>query len=98
LRNFNADKASGPYGFTMAFFQKCWEVVKVDIMAVFQEFYSCAKFEKSLNATFVSLIPKRTGTVEIKDFLPITLVGEVCKIISKALTNRLKLVLGKIVS
>jgi uncharacterized membrane protein len=36
--------------------------------------------------------------VEIKDFLPIILVGEVYKIIYEVLANRLKLVLGKIVS
>ena len=27
------DKASGPDGFTMAFFQKCWSVVEIDVMA-----------------------------------------------------------------
>jgi hypothetical protein len=29
------------------------------------------KFEKSLNATFVTLIPKKAGPVEIKDFRPV---------------------------
>jgi hypothetical protein len=28
VRNLNGDKASGPDGFTMAFFQKCWDVLK----------------------------------------------------------------------
>jgi hypothetical protein len=46
----------------------------------------------------LSLIPKKVGVVEIKDFCPISLVGEVYKIISKVLANRLKSVLGKIVS
>ena len=27
------DKAPGPDGFTMAFFQKCWSVVEIDVMA-----------------------------------------------------------------
>jgi hypothetical protein len=36
--------------------------------------------------------------VEIKDFCPISLVGGVYKIISKVLANRLKSVLGKILS
>ena len=27
------DKASGPNGFIMAFFQKCWSVVEIDVMA-----------------------------------------------------------------
>jgi hypothetical protein len=98
VRNFKGDKAPGPDGFSLAFFQHCWEVLKVDIMAVFQEFHERGKFEKSFNATFVSLIPKKAGAVEMKDFRPISLVGGVYKIISKVLANRLKTVLGKIVS
>jgi hypothetical protein len=38
----NGDKALGPDGFSMAFFQKCWRVLKKDIMPVFSEFHkSC---------------------------------------------------------
>jgi hypothetical protein len=44
------------------------------------------------------LIPKKAGVVEIKDFRPISLIGGIYKIISKVLANRLKSVLGKIVS
>jgi hypothetical protein len=47
---------------------------------------------------FVSLIPKKTGVVDVKDFRPTSLVGGVHKIISTVLANRLKLVLGKIIS
>jgi hypothetical protein len=35
IRDLNGDKASGPDGFTMAFFQKCWDFLKTDIMVVF---------------------------------------------------------------
>jgi hypothetical protein len=48
--------------------------------------------------TFVALIPKKTGAMEIKDFCPISLVSGVYKIISKVLTSWLKSVLGKLVS
>jgi hypothetical protein len=60
VRDLNGDKAPGPDGFTMAFFHKCWEILKNDIVAVFSEFHNRGQFEKSLNATFVSLIPKKT--------------------------------------
>jgi hypothetical protein len=73
-------------------------VLKKDIMAVFSEFHNSSQFERSLNATFVSLIPKKAKAVEVKDFWPISLVGGVYKIISKVLANRLKSVLGKIIS
>jgi len=38
VREMNGDKAPGPDGFSMAFFQKCWGILKKDIMAVFQNF------------------------------------------------------------
>jgi hypothetical protein len=98
FQNFKGDKAPEPDGFTMAFFQKCWEILKTDIIAVLKEFQTNGKFKKSLNATFVSLIPKKAGAVDIKDFRPISLIGGMYKIISKVLANRLKSVLGKVVS
>jgi hypothetical protein len=54
--------------------------------------------EKSFNATSISLVPKKADAVDIKDFRPISLAGVVYKIISKVLANRLKSVLGKIIS
>ena len=50
-----------------------------------------------MNATFISLIPKKVDAVEVRDFRPISLIGGVYKIIAKVLANRLKLVLGDIV-
>jgi len=65
---------------------------------VLKEFQNSGKFDKSLNATFVSLIPKKAEVVELKDFRPISLIGGMYKIISKFLANMLKSVLGMIVS
>lgn len=66
-------------------------------MNVFHEFHARGKFEKSINATFIALIPKKARAEDIKDFCPISLVGGVYKIISKVLPNRLKTVLEKII-
>ena len=92
------DKAPGPDGFSIAFFQVCWEIVKEDIMKIFGEFHAEGKFEASLNSTFISLIPKIPGASEMKDFRPISLVGSLYKIIVKVLANRLKGVLNKVIS
>uniref|UniRef100_A0A2N9H4Z9 Reverse transcriptase domain-containing protein n=1 Tax=Fagus sylvatica TaxID=28930 RepID=A0A2N9H4Z9_FAGSY len=64
LQNLQGDKAPGPDGFTIAFFQKCWRIVETDVMAFFGEVYEFGKFERSLNATFISLIPKKTNAAE----------------------------------
>ena len=92
------DKAPGPDGFSLAFYHHCWEVVKRDVLAVFEEFYQHSKFEKSLNATFIALIPKKNGASNIRDFRPISLVGSVYKILAKVLANRLKEVLDQLIS
>jgi hypothetical protein len=98
VRDLNGDKAPGPDGFTMAFFQKCWGILKQDIMVVFSEFHNSRQFEKSFNATFVSLIPKKANVVDVKDFRPISLVGGVYKLISRVLANKFKSMLRKIIS
>jgi exonuclease III len=98
VKKMKDDKAPGPDGFSMGFVKVCWRVIKEDVMAVFGEFHSKASFQKSLNATFIALIPKKVGAVDLKDFRPISLVGVVYKLIAKVLANRLKKVLGKITS
>jgi hypothetical protein len=94
----NGDKAPGPDGFTMAFFQACWEVLRFGIMEVFSDVHAREVFEKSLNVSFIALIPKILGVLSLKDFRPISLVGGIYKIIAKVLANRLKTVLEKVIS
>ena len=52
LEEAEGDKASGPDGFTMGSFQKCWIVLEEDVMAFVVDFHGSCIFEKSLNATF----------------------------------------------
>jgi hypothetical protein len=98
VRGMSGDKAPGPDEFTMAFYQACWSVIKEDVMRVMHYFHHYGTFAKSLNATFVVLIPKKARATEIKDFRPINLVGSMYKIISKVLENRLRGVLGGLLS
>ena len=73
IQSSKGDKALD--GFTMGFFQKCWRVVESDVMVVFELFHEFYTFEKSLNATFLSLIPKKQNAQKIKDFHPISLMA-----------------------
>ena len=59
----------------MAFFLACWGILKTDFMAVFHHFFAKDQFEKSLNVTFITLVPKINEAIEVKDFHPISLVG-----------------------
>ena len=68
------------------------------VMAVFKHFHRYSVFERSLNASFLTLIPKKSDAVNIKDFRPISLVGSVYKLLSKPLANRLRVVLDSLIS
>ena len=61
LMEMNGDKAPGPDGFTMAFWQSCWVFVKEEVLDLFKEFHEQSVFIKSLNNTFLVLLPKKGG-------------------------------------
>lgn len=67
----------------MAFFQACWSILKTDVMVVFRNFHVQVMFEKSLNAIFIALIPKKLDVVDT-DFWPINLVGRYTKLLLKS--------------
>jgi hypothetical protein len=67
-------------------------------MQVLNYFHEMGSFERSLNATFLALFPKKSDAIEVKDFRPISLVGGIYKILAKILANRLRLVLPNIIS
>ena len=94
----NSDKSLGLDGFLMAFFEGCWDFLKLEIMEVLANFHSQDVFEKSLNATFIALISKKVDVVNVRDFRPISLVGSIYKVISKLLAKRLKRVITGIIS
>ena len=93
VRDLEGDKALGPNGFTMTFYYHCWRVVEKDVLTVLDEFFQYCKFEKSLNATFIALIPKKNDASNISDFQPISLAGSVYKILAKVLANHMRMVL-----
>ena len=53
LMEMNGDKAPGPDGFSLFFWQCCWDFVKEEILEMFKEFYDQNIFLKNLNNTFL---------------------------------------------
>ena len=70
----------------------------MDVMAFFGEVHEYGKFKRSLNATFISLIPKKMNVVNIQDFRPISLIVSIYKLLAKVLANRLASVLDGVIS
>ncbi len=67
-------------------------------MGFFEEVHTYYKFERSLNASFIALIPKKQNATNIRDFRPISLIGSVYMLLSKVLANRLRGVLDHLIS
>ena len=59
LFDLGKDKALGPDGYIMAFWLFCWDVVKVEVLGFFRDFYEEDKFVKSLNAIFLTFVPRK---------------------------------------
>ena len=94
-----SEKAPGPDGFSIAFFQSCWDIVKDDLMRAITSFseQSASNFA-ILNTANIVLIPKKDGAEAITDFRPISLIHVVPKIIAKAMARRLGPKMDAIVS
>ena len=64
-------------------------------MAFFGDFFHLGTFQRSLNSTFLVLIPKKGGVEDLKDFKQISLVGSLYKLFAEVLANKLKLAMGR---
>jgi len=62
------------------------------------EFHRNGRLSKGINSTFISLIPKIDNPQRLNDFRPIALVGCLYKILAKVLANRLRQVMGTVIS
>jgi hypothetical protein len=96
--SLGGDKAPGPDGFPMFFFQKFWKLIGKDVCDAVKEFFGAKCMLKELNSTFLCLIPKRIGADSPEQFRPISLCNSFYKIISKVLTSRLLLVIPSIIA
>lgn len=97
VSRMKGNKAPGPDGISISFFQKCWDIIKLDLLEVMEEFYYLEEFYNHLNDTFIMLMPKCFDAKDLKDYRPISLLSSVYKIISKVLASRLKLVMKGII-
>ena len=91
-------KAPGPNGMPPLFFQTYQTDVSMDVThAVLSCLNSCSIL-KSINHTFITLIPKVKNLEKVSNFRPISFCNVIYKIISKLIANRLKPVLNSIIS
>lgn len=93
----NSSKSPGPNGFNFGFFKRFWGMLKDDIMRLLEEFHQHGRLVSGLNTSFMVLIPKKVEAEDLQDYMPISLIEGVYKMISKILANRLSKVLEPII-
>ncbi|MCH87544.1 transposon TX1 putative protein, partial [Trifolium medium] len=70
----DGNKSPGPDGFNFSFFKNFWNILKKDVLRLFQEFHVTAKLPPSFSSYFIALIPKVLSPHQISDFRPISLL------------------------
>jgi mannosylglycoprotein endo-beta-mannosidase len=62
------NKAPGPDGFPAEFYQKLWDVIKIDLMALFKAFQEGSLPLFQLNFGTIILLPKKEDVVQIQQY------------------------------
>ncbi|XP_019246270.1 PREDICTED: uncharacterized protein LOC109225918 [Nicotiana attenuata] len=97
LNAIGNDKAPGIDGYNAVFFKKAWGIMKNDVYEAVMDFFQTSHMPKIINCTTVTLLPKVTNPITVKDFRPISCCSVLYKIIAKILATRLQVVMSDII-
>jgi len=92
------NKAPGPDGFPVEFYQVFWNLIKDDLMALFTDFHKEELNLYILNFGIITLIPKIQEATKIQQYRPICVLNVSFKIFTKVGMNRLNKVAQTVVS
>ncbi|XP_071704828.1 uncharacterized protein [Rutidosis leptorrhynchoides] len=83
------DKATGPDGYSLAFFKNAWDVVGNDVCSAIKAFFSNSQLLTEINHTIIALLPKNQHPGKVNDYRSISCCNVLYKCISKIITNRI---------
>jgi hypothetical protein len=89
LKETKTDTAPGPNGLPVMFYKKFWPMLRRPVLQILNGFAMGTVDIARLNFGILSLIPKVTGAVDIKQFCPIALINVIFKLVAKAYAIRL---------
>ena len=92
-----SNKSPGPDGYPSEFFKLAWSVIAKDFTVAIQSVFRFGFLPKGVNSTILALVPKKTDSMEMRDYRPIACCNVLYKVVSKILANRLKRLLPRVV-
>jgi hypothetical protein len=95
--SMKSNKAPSPDGYTADFFKAAWPVVGGDVVAAISSFFASGLLLKEVNATILTLVPKKPNPSVISEFRLIACCNVIYKCINKILSNRILLILDDLV-
>ncbi|KAJ1194168.1 hypothetical protein NDU88_003463 [Pleurodeles waltl] len=91
-------KTPGSDGHPVEFYIELWDLIWPDLLDLYEEMVGKGNMPQSLHEGMITLLYKQKGEKEdLKNWRPISLLNVDCKILAKAIPNRLKKVIAKIV-
>ena len=98
LYQMNKNKSPGIDGLTVEFYQYFWDIIGTDLVEVYNDCFESGSLSLSMNSALIRLIYKNSGSRhELKNWRPISLLTVDYKILSKVITNRLKVIMPSLV-
>ena len=85
-------------GFNNEFIKSWWSIIANDFYNLIVNFQQGGVCIRSINASFITLIPNTDGANKVNDFKPISLLNTSLKVITKLLANRLQKVIPKLIT
>lgn len=83
--------------FNGLFFKTCWPIIKGEIYALCNDFFSNNIDLHCRNNLFITMIPKVLSPESVNDYRPISLLNSCLKLITKLLSLRLQRVILSLV-
>ena len=98
IEGSNKNSAAGLDGLSTKFIQRYWNFFRKPLHKYAHTVFRKGTLTVSFRSSIIKLIPKKGDARDIKKWRPISLLGCLYKIISRAVNNRLKLVINRFTS
>ena len=91
------NKSPGLDVFNNEFLKGCWPLIADDFYRLCHDFCNNNICLRSLNSSYITLIPKKEGPTTASYYRPISLLNSSLKLLTKVLANRLQKVIKKLI-